>query len=146
MPVADRQLYPDFVILINGDDVTSDYISVAWDDNADMIDVSAGTSTRKAYRAGRADDSITLEFSDVVSAASGGTTVLRNALRSRAEGTLEFAPEGTASGNPKYEIKFIVESVSNNFKSYTDAPMRTAQLRSRDGEWLNNFDLNSDTY
>lgn len=78
-------------------------------DEAGMVDKSAGADTRRTYLATLADGGATMEL---LQESLG--TALWAAIAPGTEGTLEWGPEGTASGKPKYTVDAIIKSRKRN--------------------------------
>lgn len=144
MPNANRTVFPNLVLKWNGADITDDMMNLEWSSQVDLIEKSAGQETRKSYIAGRADDDLTLDFAAVgTAAASGGGTVER-LIYTGATGTLEWAPYGTAAGQPKYNLPVMVQQVTRPFKHYELGVLK-AKLKPN-GAWVDNYDVNGDVY
>jgi len=94
-------------IAFGGTAITSDYRTMEWSEEAGVVDASAGTD---AYIT-QLTTQITGNASLTMRAISGTAgTATWSALANNSEGTLEFAPEGTASGNRKLQVNAIVSS------------------------------------
>jgi len=74
-------------------------------DEAGLVDKSAGADTRRTYLATLQDGGASMEL---LQEAAG--TVLWAAVAAGTTGTLEWGPEGTASGKPKYTVDAIIKS------------------------------------
>lgn len=85
--------------------LSSRYKSYNETDEAGMVDQSAGADTRRTYLATLADGGAQVE----VLAAAGGTA-LWAAIAPGTEATLEWGPEGTASGKQKHTVLAVVKS------------------------------------
>jgi len=85
--------------------LSSDYRTFDTDETSDAVDATAGSDTRKVWLASVMDGSASCQLVDQ----TGGTT-LWEALAPQTNGTLEWAPEGTASTKPKYTNLAIVTS------------------------------------
>lgn len=79
----------------------------SWEETqeAGLANASAGADTMNTYLSTLDDGSASLEL---LEAAVG--TALFNAVAPRTSGTLEWGPEGTTSGKPKYTVVAIVKS------------------------------------
>ena len=79
----------------------------SWEETqeAGLAEASAGSDTLRTYLSTLDDGSATLELLE----ASAGT-VLFAAVAPRTSGTLEWGPEGTTSGKPKYTVVALVKS------------------------------------
>ena len=87
--------------------LSADFRSIDVTENITIIDASAGADTWKDKLTGQKDWSATVSL---LHQAAG--TVLWDALAPGLSGTLNWAPEGTASGKPKHYGVAIVESRS----------------------------------
>jgi len=77
--------------------LTADHREFNVGEAADQIDASAGSGTRKEYLAGLVDGNASMTLLGT----TGGTTTWA-ACAPQTSGTLEWAPEGTAGGKPKF--------------------------------------------
>lgn len=75
----------------------------------DTIEVTAGSDTQKAYLPTVTDNKFTYAYYDAGTAAAAGT-LLASVLKPNTQGTITFAPQGTATGKPKYQIAAVVTS------------------------------------
>lgn len=144
MPNVDRTVYPNLLVRWNGSVITDDIMNLEWSNKVDLIEKSAGTESNKTYIAGRSDEDFTLDFAAVGTAVTSGTVNVQRTMYAGNSGTLEWAPFGTAEGNPKYSIKVIVESVTNPFKHYALGEKK-AKLKAN-GTWITNYDVSGSTY
>ena len=87
--------------------LTGDQTAFSPDIDQQTIDMSAGSDAMRAYRGSLKDFSATLEL---FNAGSAGTAMLRR-VKEGSEGTLLWAPEGTAAGKAKWGIPAIVAKV-----------------------------------
>ena len=78
-------------------------------DEAGLVDKSAGADTRRTYLATLQDGGASMELLQE----SLGTAIWA-AVAAGTEGTLEWGPEGTASGKPKYTVDAIIKSRKRN--------------------------------
>ncbi len=79
----------------------------SWEETqeAGLAEASAGSDTLRTYLSTLDDGSATLELLE----ASVGTALF-NAVAPRTSGTLEWGPEGTTTGKPKYTVVALVKS------------------------------------
>ena len=77
--------------------LTADHRTFDVDETADQIDATAGADTRKVYLAGLIDGKASMSLLGT----SGGTTDWA-AVTPQTSGTLEWGPEGTTGGKPKF--------------------------------------------
>ncbi len=87
----------DLYIIFAGVVVDTDFRSFNWDDSIDLVEFTAGADTDKSYGTTLRDCSGGLSY--VVENGAAGTAI-DGALYIGAQGTLEWGPEGTASGKP----------------------------------------------
>lgn len=145
MPNANRHIYPNMYIAWNGVEITDDYLNLSWDSSAELIEKTAGTETDKSYIVGRRDNTVTLSMADSGTTPITGTTVASRIMYAGNSGTLEWAPEGTAADQRKYQAIFAVESVSTPYESLRSLAMKDASLRMNDA-WIDNYDISGDVY
>jgi hypothetical protein len=81
------------------------YRSFEQNEEVGLVDHSAGADVPRTYLTTLEDGTATLE-----TLAEAAGTALWNAVDKGTEGTLEFGPEGTASGKPKHTVNAIVKS------------------------------------
>jgi len=96
-----KDLYVEFA----GTDLSGDFRTLDVPESCTIIDASAGSDTYKDKLAGQTDATASLSM---LHQAAG--TVLWDALAPTTEGTLIWAPEGTASAKPKHSATVIVSS------------------------------------
>jgi Flp pilus assembly protein TadG len=144
MSAINRYIVNAAYLAWNSVNITDDYVSVKMDSKATLVDVTAGNDPDMSYKTGRRDNTWTIEFVDVGTAttASGGTVA--RIFYAGNSGTVEFAPQGTATGKPKYLGVMVVESVSTPYTSYNKIT-RSATLR-LSGGWTSHYDISGSTY
>ena len=86
----------DLVIKYSGTVISGDQRTFSVNDTADLIDATAGSDGRKTWLAGPVDG----EASASILAGTAGTA-LYNLLVPGSSGTLDWFPEGTASGKQR---------------------------------------------
>lgn len=94
-------LYLKFVSTV----LSVDYKSYDQDEEIGLVDKSAGADTYRTYLITLKDGTATAE-----SLEQAGGTVLWTAVTPGTEGTLEWAPEGTAATKQKHVVNAIVKS------------------------------------
>lgn len=101
------------LVKFKGTTVSTRYRSFKTKEEIDMPDQSAGTDVNKTYLTALKDGDGKLEVLDV----AGGTaaTDLYNLCVPGAEGTLEWAPEGTATGKPRHYVNAISKTREKDF-------------------------------
>ena len=87
----------------------ADYRSFTPTYQTGLEDASAGSDNGITRLATLLDGNASLTMRSIV-----GGTATWSALAPQSEGTLTWAPEGTASGKPKFTVNAIVESRSEN--------------------------------
>ena len=100
-----KNLYVEF----NGTELTADFRSFEVTENITIIDASAGDDAYKDKLTGQKDWTAT--FNGLATSGATGTA-LWGAVVPGTEGTLIWAPEGTASGKPKHSGTAIVSERS----------------------------------
>lgn len=95
-------------LAFKGTAINADFREFTASEAIDLIDSSAGADVAKTYITGLEDGTASLTALDD----TGGTalTYLYNLCDKGAEGTLEWAPEGTAVGKPRHYVNAIVSS------------------------------------
>lgn len=78
------------------------------------VEASAGADARRSYLSTLIDGRLSLEYVD-----QAGGTVIWAALAPGTSGTLEWGPEGTATGKPKNSVEALVMSRNRTF-AYDD--------------------------
>jgi hypothetical protein len=96
------------IVTFKGTEVSTRFRSLNTKEEIDLVDQSAGSDTAKTYLTALEDGDAKLEVVDV----RDGTapTALWNLCDKGAEGTLQWQPEGTATGKPKHYVNAIVKS------------------------------------
>ena len=89
--------------------LSSRYKSYNESDEAGVVDKSAGADTRRTYLATLQDGGASMEILQE----SLGTAIFA-AVAAGTEATLEWGPEGTASGKPKYTVLALIKSRKRN--------------------------------
>jgi len=87
--------------------LTTDYRSWTEEETIDTVDKTAGADTVKTYLTTQKDGTASIDVLD-----STGGTAMWAAVAVGTEGTLEWAPEGTASTKPRHYVNAIVTSRS----------------------------------
>ncbi len=105
--------------------VSGDQTAFSPDLMLDTVDVAAGSDVMHGYIAGLKDWSATLEKWYIGTAG----TAVDYALREGETGTLIWAPEGTASGKPKWGIAALVSKYSTSFP-FNDGAKVTVEFKS----------------
>lgn len=107
----------------------------------DTADVSAGADTHKSYIQTLEDTTISLTMLDDGTAAA----TIRAAIAPGNWGTLEFGPEGTTTGKPKYTLPVHVTSFSTEYPY--DGEVEYDISFQGDGAWTGNYeDSNASVY
>lgn len=100
------------VVQFKGTIVSTRYKSFKTKEDIDLSDQSAGADTNKTYLTALKDGDAALNALDV----AGGTaaTAVYNLCVPGAEGTLEWAPEGTATGKPRHYVNALAKKREKN--------------------------------
>ena len=85
--------------------MTGRYTSFNLEESADLVDKSAGADTHKSFLDALHQGTVTMGFN-----LESDSTLPWAALDLGTEGTLDYAPEGTGSGEPKYSAVYIVSA------------------------------------
>ena len=99
-----KNLYLKFVSTV----LSAEFRTFETTENIGTVDQSAGDDAERTYLTTRKDGTGTVELLD-----QSLGTALWAAVVPGTEGTLEWAPEGTASGKPRHIVNAIVSERSN---------------------------------
>jgi len=103
----------DLVVQFNGETLEADFRAFSVDENITIIDASAGDDEHKEKLTGQRDGSATL---DMLSQTGATGTATWGHVTPGTNGTLEWAPEGTSYGKPRYYVSSAyVESRSESY-------------------------------
>ncbi len=101
------------VVSFKGTAISGRFTSFSTNEEIDLKDQSAGADTAKTYLAALEDGDAKLE---VLNERDGtAATALWNLCDKGAEGTLQWQPEGTATGDTKHWVNAIVKSRGREF-------------------------------
>ena len=95
-------------LAFKGTSIAADFREFSVSEEIDLVDTSAGADVAKTYITALEDGTASLTALDQT--AGTATTYLFNLCDKGAEGTLEWAPEGTATGKPRHYVNAIVNS------------------------------------
>jgi hypothetical protein len=102
-------------VTTNGTSVLSaDYRQFSYAPSIDLIEDTAGADANKHRLVGLKDGQATLNYVH-----QAGGSVIMSQLDEGTEGTLEYSPEGTATGKVKYSLPAISMGANIN-QPYTD--------------------------
>lgn len=98
----------DLYLSFAGTTVHADFREFSASEEIDLVDASAGADVAKTYLTALEDGTASLTLLDQ----TGGTaaTAMWQLMDKGAEGSLIWAPEGTATGKPKHYVNAIVSS------------------------------------
>lgn len=102
--------------------LNADYRSFKEEHSQDSVEASAGSDTRRTYLPTLTDGKMSLDL-----LAQTGGSVLWTALTPGTSGTLEWGPEGTATGKSRYYIVAFVSQRSREF-AYDDITTISAEF------------------
>jgi hypothetical protein len=140
MTVANRYTGKNLYVAFAGQELSGDFTAWEVTRTSDTADVTAGSEDARSYLATLKDATFRLERFDT---ATGGSAVMA-ALVEGASGTVEFGPQGTATGKPKYSAVAIVTNVSSSYP-FSDAVVVTADFQ-RSGDWITHYEELGSTY
>lgn len=113
MSIANRyigdQLYVEFIAPAGTIALTGDQRTLSVDREVDLVDITAADEADKTYLSTLKDGSAEIEVLDQASISATG---FEEALAEGTKGTLIYAPQGTASNEPKRGFPAIVNSIS----------------------------------
>lgn len=101
------------VVNFKGTQVSTRFRSLTTNEEIDLVDQSAGNDTAKTYLTALEDGDAKLEVLDQRDGTAA--TALWNLCDKGAEGTLQWQPEGTATGDPKHYVNAIVKKREREF-------------------------------
>lgn len=107
-------------------ELQADYREFSFSEEVGMADASAGSDTARTYLKTLEDGTATLSL--LMQADGTATTDPAQLLEKGAEGTLEWGPEGTASGKPRRYVNAIVQSYEER-SPYDDVVEITASFQ-----------------
>ena len=97
----------DLYVIFGSTALTTDYRSFTEEETIDTVEKTAGADTVKTYLTTTKDGTASIDVLD-----STGGTAAWAAVAVGTEGTLEWAPEGTAATKPRHYVNAIVTSRS----------------------------------
>ena len=106
--------------------LSGDYRRLTTTESMDLVDASAGSDTGTTHVSTLTNGQATYE-----AVAQTDGTVMWAAVANGTSGTLEWAPEGTASGKQKHTVTAIVSSRENNI-GYNDVVTLTVNFQFSD--------------
>ena len=119
--------------------VDVDFRSMSVTESVDTVDSSAGVSRARTHIQTLNNAEFTIEYLEQLTTAG---SAIRAALRLGADGTLIYAPEGTAVGKPRYSCIATVTGVDRSYP-YDEIVSVSANLL-RNGNWIAHYEqLNS---
>lgn len=130
----------DVFVRFRGITLTSDQRSLDINEQQGVAETSAGPATDRSYVPTLADGTMSMSFVD--QGVDGAD--MRQALARGNSGTLEMGPEGTAAGKPKFVCLAIV-TANNKSHPYDDTVTFDITFQ-KNGEWIESYDLNGDTW
>lgn len=137
MAIADRFTGKDFYarFIHSGGTValTGDHTEFSVEVSYDTTEITAGSETAKSYLTTLEDATMSLTLFNT------GTTgsALAVALEPGTYGTLEWGPQGTASGKPKFGCAAYVTGFSESYP-FADSVQREYSFQ-RSGDWVSNY-------
>lgn len=116
----------DLYLAFKGTTLHADFRTFTTSEAIDLVDASAGADVAKTYLTALEDGTGTVELLDQ----TGGTaaTAAWQLCDKGAEGTLEWGPEGTATGKPRHYVNAIVSSRDRNHP-YNDVSTLTVNFQ-----------------
>lgn len=90
--------------------LTGDRRTFTTSESVDDADATAGTVTYRDHLPTFVDATATLEMLDNTATGATGGTAIWAALAPRTSGTVEWSPQGTASGEPKWTAPAYVQT------------------------------------
>jgi len=120
--ITGQHLYVAF----KGTALEADYREFSFSEEVGMADASAGSDAARTYLTTLEDGTATLSL--LMQADGTASTAPAQLLEKGAEGTLEWGPEGTATGKPRRYVNAIVQSYEER-SPYDDVIEITASFQ-----------------
>ncbi len=120
-------------VIFGSDVLTGRYTSLNLEESVDLVDKSAGADTHKSFLAALQQGTFTMGFNS-----EADSTAPWAAVGLGTEGTFDYAPEGTGSGQPKYSAVCIV--------SARDRAIANADLERINVTFTRQIELTESTY
>jgi len=130
----------DLYITYGGTELSGDHRNFEVSYTVDLLDASAGDDDSKSYVPSLKDANFRLTILDNGTAGSA----VRQALVMGGTGTLEYGPEGTATGKPKYSCPVIVNELRTAYP-YAGLVEITVGFQ-RNGDWVEHYEDMGSTY
>lgn len=110
-----------------GTAISTDFRTLTTSEEMDVVDASAGADVAKSYLTALEDGTATLELLDQ----TGGTaaTAMWNLMDKGASGTLEWAPEGTATNKPRHYVATAIVTSRERETPYDDVVALTFEFQ-----------------
>lgn len=105
---AGSSLVVEWIHAAGTTDLSADFRSLTTSEEVDDIDSSAGNDTYRAHLPSLTDGNAELEFLDQTGTAVGSVQWV--AIAPRTEGTLQWSPEGTESGEQKHTAPAYIQA------------------------------------
>jgi hypothetical protein len=138
MPIHTTQRYTGETLALTFDDtpIQADFLRFVVDDSIATVDITAGNTSDRAHIATTRQVIFRVELLQQAKSTSG--TPIRQAMRVGNRAELIYAPEGTASGKPKYACYATVTACKITYP-FEDVVRMDVELR-RDGAFSAHFE------
>jgi hypothetical protein len=133
---AGKSLYVDF----GATDVSGDFRSMDVSESINIIDTTAGADTDESHVTGVR--SATIDLTILCNGTAG--SAVRSALAVGTNAALRWGPNGTASGNPKYECTATVESMDYSYPYDGEVEFTVSLVK--DGTWTSHYEHDGSTW
>lgn len=140
MPVATRYTGANLYVAFGGTSLTSDQRAFSVNREQETADTTAGADGARSAKGTVKNYTATLE---ILADSSAAGTALLAAIKEGTEGTLEWAPLGTATGKPKNQILAIITSVGVSM-NFDDAVIYSVEFQGQGA--LIKDELDGDVY
>lgn len=127
-------------VTYGGTVLTGEHRKFDWDYKGDVDDVTAGADVDKEYITTHRDASGSMMIVDTGTDMAG----IRSVLYPLNSQTLIFAPNGTATGMPKYQCEAILTDVKSGYPY--DGHTEIEFSWQKTGAWTANYELLGSTY
>lgn len=115
--------------------INTDFRSMSVTESVDTVDTSAGVARARSFIPTLNNAEFTIEYLEQLGA---GGSAIRATLAQGSSGTLIYAPEGTATGRPRYSCIAMVTGVDRAYP-YDEVISVSASLL-RNGDWITHYE------
>ncbi|MCL4252509.1 MAG: hypothetical protein KJ043_01870 [Anaerolineae bacterium] len=138
MPIHTTQRYTGETLVMTYDSIaiSADFLRLVVDDSIGTVDITAGNASDRAHIA--TTRQVIFRIDLLQQAKNEAGTAIRQALRVGNHAELVYAPEGTATGSPRYACSATVTACKITYP-FEDVVRMEVELR-RDGAFTAHFE------